>query len=155
MRTTSSPLPARTSCGPPDRQPAFCVSTWSLGAAEFVGEHGLSAQPAVEAAAQDRLMCWWCAYGNDPQGLPYVAQLVVTREGAGARLQHLQIAPDVPDSLVTELAYLACFDAACTGVDRVETDLDHLAIRQIPGLVGTKSGSLVWTAEGPMLGPPT
>lgn len=147
-------LALRVNALPQDRQPAYYVSTWSLGAADFVGEHGLDAQPAVEAAAQDRLLAWWCVYVNDPQGLPYVAQLVVTREGAGARLQHLEVAPDVPDSLVTELVYLACFDAACTGVDLIETDLDHPAIRQVPGLLRNANGSLVWTAEGPMLGPP-
>ncbi len=147
-------LEPRVNAVPRDRQPAYYVSTWSMDAADFVSEHGLDAQPVVAAAAQGRLLAWWCAYVNDSRGLSYVAQLVVTREGPGARLQHLEAAPDVPDSLVAELAYVACFDAACDGVDRVATDLDHPAIRQIPGLLETGDGSLVWTAHGPMLGPP-
>lgn len=57
----------------------------------------------------------------------------------GGRLTHLGLGRDlpgpVPDSVVAELAYLAVFDAACAGVTRIVTDLEHPALSHLDCLL--------------------
>ncbi|MCW2778816.1 MAG: hypothetical protein JWN17_2541 [Frankiales bacterium] len=142
----------------PDRKPAYFVSTWPLGAVGFAAGKGFDVAPVRHAVEQDRLVSWWSAYVDNDRGEPYVAQLVVVRDDdVTARLEHLEVRPDlpgpVPDSVLAEMAYLAAFDAACRGMRRVVTDLDHPALRHVGGLRDV-DGVLAWTADGPLLSPP-
>lgn len=141
---------------PPGTTSQYAVSEHGIEGDWFVREHGLDPGPALEAERRGQLLRWWTAYVNNGEGLPLVAQLVVTGGGVDAHLQHLQVRDDlpdaVPDALLAELLYLAVWDAASQGARLVTAGFDHPALA-LAGL--QQEGDLwSWEADGPVLAPP-
>lgn len=141
---------------PPHLGTAYYVGVMTVHADWAVREDGLDSTAALEAVRRGDLAAWWCAYVNNSRGSPYVAQLVVTRQGTEASLAHLEVRQDLPEpvsaALVAEMAYQAVHEAACDGATFVATDLAH------PGLdlLDLQSDGVLrfWHADGPLLAPP-
>lgn len=141
---------------PPEMRAVYYVDTRGVEGDWFMLENGLDPKAALDAHARRQLRAWWNAYVNNAQGLPLVAQLVVTGLGQDAHLAYLQVRDDlpepVPDVVIAELIYSAVWSAACEGARRITCSVNHPAL-PLTGL--QRDGDLwFWQADGPVLTPP-
>lgn len=97
---------------------------FDAGRADFLRHDGLDPEPALEHLRSGRLIAWLVAYENNSTGTPDVGQAVIARGPHGeARLEILEVATGVPESVMLNLAYFAGHAAAEQGAATVVTDL--------------------------------
>lgn len=103
------------------------------GRAGCLRHDGLDPEPALKQLKLGRLLAWLVAYENNSTGTPDVGQAVVCRGLKGdARLEFLEVAPGVPDSVMLDLAYFAAHAAAEKGATAVATDM-NIPLLEIAG----------------------
>ncbi|KRB74011.1 hypothetical protein ASE01_18625 [Nocardioides sp. Root190] len=96
------------------------------GRANCLRHDGLDPKPALECLKSGTQIAWLVAYENNSTGAPDVGQAVISKDPSGdARLEFLEVAPSVPESVMLDLAYFAAHTAAEKGATVVVTDLDN------------------------------
>lgn len=100
------------------------------GRAAWLRDDGLDPDPALTALASGRLIAWLVAYENNATGSPDVGQAVVVGDASGAvRLDLLETAPGVPQSVLLDLAYFAAHAAAERGAESVVSNSTDPVLR--------------------------
>jgi hypothetical protein len=92
---------------------------------ELLAQAGLDAAPAIASRDEGRLIGWVTAYEDDSQGNPYAGHAVVSRTGDDtADLEHVEVGPGTPVTLVVGLARRGAHLAGQAGALSVTTSLD-------------------------------
>ena len=92
---------------------------------ELLAQAGLDAAPAIASRDEGRLIGWVTAYEDDSEGNPYAGHAVVSWTGDDtADLEHVEVAPGSPVTLVVGLARRGAHLAGRAGALSVTTSLD-------------------------------
>ena len=92
---------------------------------ELLAQAGLDAAPAIASRDEGRLIGWVTAYEDDSEGNPYAGHAVVSWTGDDtAHLEHVEVGPGTPVTLVVGLARRAAHLAGRAGALSVTTSLD-------------------------------
>ena len=112
----------------------------------------LDTSPVMAARDAGRLLAWVRGHENNASGEPYVGQVVVSWTGERrAHLEHVELADEVPVTVLVELVHLAAHAAGEAGAMAVTTDLQEpeLAIAGFVDLDGRREADTGFLDEDP------
>jgi hypothetical protein len=92
---------------------------------QLVAAAGLDPAPAIASRDAGRLLCWVTAFEEDSQANPYVGHAVVSWSGDDtADLEHVEVRPGVPVTVLVGLARRGAHVAGAAGATSVTIGLD-------------------------------